>query len=103
MPAGSPTIPTYQFMAAAEKNGTEKDAPMWSGHKAPPKVGDVVRTFMNDIGDIKVTGYVVIEGYLSVTGDAIDPPAGFAKQAAECDADEPPIWFGNDFEPVSHG
>ena len=54
----------------------------WNGAKAPPRIGDPVKVFLNNLGSGTVTGYCQMDGYLGVIVELWNPPEWFIQQAS---------------------
>src|SRR5262245_10629979 len=53
----------------------------WSGNTVmPPKIGEIVHVYMNNFGDVKVTGYFVEYGWLGILGEVLTPPDWWVEQ-----------------------
>lgn len=58
----------------------EAGVALWSGTMDPPKVGDVIRIKINNIGQAEVVGYGVADCWLGVMAKPMNPPAWYVKQ-----------------------
>ena len=86
------TLPDWQH------SGSDGHKATWSGTAAPPSVGATVPTYLNEIGEIKITGYTTIEGYLGVVAVPLTPPDWYLKNCEEEGTDTEGVWFGLDLD-----
>lgn len=80
------TVPLFELIACDADGmpmpAKNPEAARWSGKTMmqPPKVGELIRVTMNNLGYGVVTGYFVDGGYLGVRVKLNDPPAWYVKQ-----------------------
>lgn len=67
-------LPDFAFMHEVGAPTEATMLPVWSGKKAPPKVGDVIEISINAIGPATVDAYATHDGYLGVMATPHNPP-----------------------------
>jgi hypothetical protein len=74
-------VPAYVMpVSGSIASAKDSDKPIWSGKKAPPKVGEKIDVLINGFGKAKVVGYFVQENYLGLKVVPDKAPDWFVKQ-----------------------
>lgn len=55
----------------------------WSGTRGVPRIGDVVKVYLNNLGVGEVVGYCQMGEFLGVRVKLDDPPEWFVNQASD--------------------